>query len=195
MPEPLRILLVDNFDSFAWNLVEEFARRGARVTVWRNTAAAEELLEREPSLVVLSPGPGAPAQAGCCIRLAELSAARGIPLLGVCLGHQAIVEAHGGTVGPADAIVHGKASAIRHEGGPAFDGVPSPFTAGRYHSLAASRLPRCLVATAAADGIVMAVSHRDAPQIGLQFHPESILTPDGGRIVENVLRWAAHARA
>ena len=195
MREPLRVLLVDNVDSFAWNLVEEFASRGAQVDVFRNTATADELLARRPSLVVLSPGPGAPAQAGCSIAVARLAATRGVPLFGVCLGHQAIVEAHGGTVGRAEAIVHGKASAVRHEGGPPFAGIPSPFVAGRYHSLAARALPSCLAATATAGGIIMAVAHRNAPQLGVQFHPESILTPEGGRIIENVLRWAAHARA
>jgi anthranilate synthase/aminodeoxychorismate synthase-like glutamine amidotransferase len=195
MREPIRVLLVDNFDSFAWNLVDEFARRGARVTVWRNTAAADELLARRPSLVVLSPGPGAPASAGCCIPIARLAARLRVPLFGVCLGHQAIVEAHGGTVGPAPSIVHGKGTAVRHEGGPPFEGIPSPFVAARYHSLAATKLPSCLKPTATSDGIVMAAAHRAAPQLGVQFHPESILTPEGGRIIENVLRWAARARA
>lgn len=198
MPERLRLIFVDNFDSFTWNLVDEFARRGAEVEVWRNTVSAEEVLLRarqtSPSLLVLSPGPGAPADAGCCIALVRLAAAARIPLFGVCLGHQAMVEAHGGVVGPAGEVVHGKISRVRHQGAAWFAGIPSPFPVGRYHSLAATRLPDCLTPIAGTDRVVMAVAHRDAPQFGVQFHPESILTPDGGRIIENVIQWAADAR-
>jgi len=198
MTDPLRLVFIDNFDSFTWNLVDEFARRGAAVEVWRNTVTAAHALERArtrtPSLLVLSPGPGAPAQAGCCIELVRLAAAERVPLLGVCLGHQAMVEAFGGVVGPAGEVVHGKTSKVRHEGGPMFDGVPSPFPVGRYHSLAASVLPETLAPIAGTDRVVMAVAHRTAPQLGVQFHPESILTPDGGRIIENVMQWAIDAR-
>ena len=197
MPNPPRVVFVDNFDSFTWNLVDEFARRGSAVEVWRNTAPAALLLarakEERPGLLVLSPGPGSPGAAGCCIELARCAADARVPLFGVCLGHQAMVEAFGGTVGPAGEVVHGKTSRIAHQGGPLFEGVPSPFPVGRYHSLAATRLPECLVPIAGTDRLVMAVAHRTAPQLGVQFHPESILTPEGGRIIENVLRWAADA--
>ncbi|MGQ0702175.1 MAG: anthranilate synthase component II [Gemmatimonadales bacterium] len=197
-PNSLSIVFVDNFDSFTWNLVDEFARRGASVEVWRNTTPAELLLTRAraggPGLLVLSPGPGTPADAGCCVDLARQAADAGIPLFGVCLGHQAMVEAFGGTVGPAGEVVHGKTSRVRHEGGPLFEGVPSPFPVGRYHSLAALTLPACLKPVAGTGRVVMAVEHQTAPQLGVQFHPESILTPEGGRIIDNVLRWAADAR-
>jgi anthranilate synthase component II len=198
MPDALRIVFIDNFDSFTWNLVDEFARRGAGVEVWRNTVPAAEALaraaEHPAGLLVLSPGPGAPREAGCCLELVRLAAARRVPLLGVCLGHQAMVEALGGTVGPAGEVVHGKTSRVRHDGGPLFDGVPTPFPVGRYHSLAATSLPACLTEIARTDRVMMAVAHRTAPQFGVQFHPESILTPEGGRIIDNVMRWAADAR-
>jgi len=197
MPEP-HLVFVDNFDSFTWNLVDEFARRGAEVEVWRNTVSATVVLARAQaggaSLLVLSPGPGTPAEAGCCIELVRLAAEARIPLLGVCLGHQAMVQAFGGVVGPAGEIVHGKTSRVRHEGGPLFEGIPSPFPVGRYHSLAATSLPDCLEPIAGTERVVMAIAHRTAPQFGVQFHPESILTPEGGRIIDNVLRWAADAR-
>lgn len=198
MSEPLRLIFVDNFDSFTWNLVDEFARRDAEVEVWRNTVTADHVMARAagpgPSLVVLSPGPGTPGDAGCCVELVRRAAAGNIPLFGVCLGHQAMVEAFGGAVAPAGAVVHGKMSRVVHSGGILFQGVPSPFSAGRYHSLAASRMPGCLESLATAGDTVMAVAHRTAPQLGVQFHPESILTPDGGRIIENVIQWATDAR-
>jgi len=197
MTQPLRVVFVDNFDSFTWNLVDEFARRGAAVEVWRNAVPAAHLLDRalqaRPSLVVVSPGPGAPREAGSSIELIRIAEGRRVPVFGVCLGHQAVVEAFGGEVGPAGEVVHGKTSRVAHEGGPLFEGVPSPFVAGRYHSLAAARLPDRLAPVARADRIVMAVQHRTAPMLGVQFHPESILTPEGGRIIENVLRWAGDA--
>jgi anthranilate synthase/aminodeoxychorismate synthase-like glutamine amidotransferase len=196
--EPLRLVFVDNFDSFTWNLVDEFARRGCEVEVWRNTVSAATVLDRastrSPSLLVLSPGPGTPAEAGCCLELVREAAEARIPLFGVCLGHQAMVEALGGMVGPAGEVVHGKTSRVRHEGGPLFEGVPSPFPVGRYHSLAATTLPDCLAPIAGTERVVMAVAHRSAPQFGVQFHPESILTPEGGRIIENVMAWATNAR-
>ena len=197
MAEPLRLVFIDNFDSFTWNLVDEFARRGADVEVWRNTVdpghALARARERRPSLLVLSPGPGAPAGAGCCVELVRLAARSRVPLFGVCLGHQAMVEAFGGVVGPAGEVVHGKISRIAHQGGALFQGVPSPFAVGRYHSLAAEVLPDCLQPIAGTDHVVMAVAHRSAPQFGVQFHPESILTPEGGTIIDNVIRWAADA--
>lgn len=198
MTPPLRIVFIDNFDSFTWNLVDEFARRGAEVEVWRNSVPARHALERAQdaprSLLVLSPGPGAPAAAGCCIDLVRRAADAGIPLFGVCLGHQAMVEAFGGVVSSAGEVVHGKTSRVRHEGGVLFEGVPTPFPVGRYHSLAATVLPQSLAQIAGTDTVVMAVAHRTAPQFGVQFHPESILTPEGGRIIDNVMRWATDAR-
>lgn len=193
MTERLRVVFIDNFDSFTWNLVDEFAKRDAEVEVWRNTVTAGHALARATAapraLVVISPGPGAPVAAGCSLEVVRAAEGR-VPLLGVCLGHQAIVEALGGAVGPAEEVVHGKTSRIVHEGDALFDGIASPFPVGRYHSLAATRLPATLVSIASAGPLIMAVRHRTAPMVGVQFHPESILTPDGGRMVENVLAWA-----
>ncbi len=189
-----RVLFVDNFDSFTFNLVDEFARRGCEVEVFRNTVPASRLIElagQDPpaGLFVLSPGPGRPAEAGCCVELVRLAAGK-VPLLGVCLGHQALVEAFGGAVGPAPEPLHGRSSLVVHGGDPLFEGVPSPFPAGRYHSLAGVPAPGPIEAIAWSGPIVMAARHRRLPLIGVQFHPESILTPHGGRIVENVLREA-----
>lgn len=210
MTDPFRVVFVDNFDSFTWNLVDEFARRGLTPEVWRNTTPAELVLSRAregPALLVLSPGPGAPRDAGCCVELIRLAATERVPLFGVCLGHQAMVEAFGGEVGPAGEVVHGKTSRVRHEGGPLFEGLPSPLTVGRYHSLIGLQLPDCLEPVAFTESrhpsrdsrnptpdLIMAVAHRSAPQLGVQFHPESILTPDGGQLIDNVLAWASHAR-
>jgi len=195
MPDRLRVVFVDNVDSFTYNLVDEFSRRGAQVEVWRNTVPAQVILERAlgadgANLIVLSPGPGRPADAGCCPELIRLAAGR-VPVFGVCLGHQAIVEVFGGVVDRAPRIVHGKASRVRHHGGPLFDGLPSPLSVGRYHSLAARSVPPPLHAAAEGDDVVMAVEHAAAPILGVQFHPESILTPEGGRVIENVIRWAS----
>jgi anthranilate synthase component 2 len=190
----LRVVFIDNFDSFTWNLVDEFARRGAAVEVWRNTVPAGQALARAedtdgPALLVLSPGPGAPRDAGCCLELVRLAEGR-VPLLGVCLGHQAMIEAYGGTIGSADEILHGKTSSITHDGGPLFEGLPSPMTVGRYHSLGAFTVPDPLQPIATGGPLVMAGSHATAPMLGVQFHPESILTPLGSRLVANVIRWA-----
>ena len=196
----LRVIFIDNFDSFTWNLVDEFARRGCAVEVWRNTISAGHALARaeaEPgaALLVLSPGPGTPAQAGCCLDLIRRAEGR-VPLFGVCLGHQAMIEAYGGTIGSADEILHGKTSRIVHDGGPLFAGLPSPLTVGRYHSLGAFTVPAPLRPIATGGPLVMAVEHPTAPLLGVQFHPESILTPDGGRLIANVIGWAeaCHAR-
>jgi len=191
------VLFVDNFDSFTFNLVDELAKRGARVEVWRNDTSAARLLELAealplPRLILISPGPGTPAESGSCLELVRLAAGR-VPMFGVCLGHQAIVQGFGGEIGPAPRIVHGKASAVTHDGVGIFAGLPSPLTVGRYHSLAATRVPDDLATTARLDEIVMAVMHKTLPVAGVQFHPESILTPDGGRLLENVLTWAEEA--
>jgi anthranilate synthase component II len=193
----MNVLFIDNFDSFTFNLVDELRRRGAAVEVWRNDLSAGAALERvlawpEPRLIVLSPGPGAPSEAGCCIELVRRARAR-VPVFGVCLGHQAIVEALGGTVGFAGYIVHGKSASIQHDGEGIFQGLPSPLRAGRYHSLTATVVPRELRVTARCGTLVMAVEHREHPIAGVQFHPESILTPMGGPLLDRVLAWATEA--
>jgi anthranilate synthase component 2 len=197
-PEP-RVLLIDNFDSFAFNLVDAFACLGAHVEVYRNDTAAAAVLslaEREAvDLIVLSPGPGTPATAGCCMDLARRAAGR-VPLFGVCLGHQAIAAAFGGDIGAAPGIVHGKKSRIRHHGHPLFAGLDKHFDAGRYHSLSALGLPPGFDAIADCDGQTMALAHGSLPIWGVQFHPESILTTHGQHLLGNVLALAtAHAAA
>ena len=182
------ILLVDNFDSFTYNLAHLFGELGAEVVVRRNDAITVEEAERmAPSHLVLSPGPGRPADAGGLLELVGRLAGR-VPTLGVCLGHQAVVEAFGGEVGPAKRLVHGKPSEIEHDGRGIFRGMPEDFPAGRYHSLAARRVPDALeVSATGADGEVMAVRHRELPVDGVQFHPESVLTPSGPELARNFL--------
>jgi len=188
------VLLIDNFDSFTFNLKDELAKRGCPVAVWRNDLPAARALELAlalpaPRLIVLSPGPGHPAEAGCCVELVRL--ARGqVPLLGICLGHQALVHALGGTVAGAGEIVHGKASPIEHDGSGLFRDLPSPLLVGRYHSLVATAVPAALRVTARYRELVMAVEGVDAKLAGVQFHPESLLTPWGGRLLANALTWA-----
>jgi anthranilate synthase/aminodeoxychorismate synthase-like glutamine amidotransferase len=182
------ILLVDNYDSFSWNLAHLFGALGEEVVVRRNDEIdADEAAALAPSHLVISPGPGRPADAGAtCAILERLLPTT--PTLGVCLGHQALVEVCGGEVGYARELVHGKASPVRHDGAGLFTGLPDPFDAGRYHSLAATRLPDALEPTAFADdGEVMAVRHRELPAVGVQFHPESVLTPDGPALARNFL--------
>jgi anthranilate synthase/aminodeoxychorismate synthase-like glutamine amidotransferase len=185
------ILLVDNYDSFTYNLAHLFGELGAGVVVRRNDALGADEAERlGPSHLIVSPGPGRPADAGACLDIVRRLAPR-VPTLGVCLGHQAIVEAFGGEVGQARRIVHGKASAIDHDGRGLFRGLPEGFEAGRYHSLAATSLPGCLeVSATCADGEVMAVRHRELPVDGVQFHPESVLTPLGPELARNFLEAA-----
>jgi anthranilate synthase/aminodeoxychorismate synthase-like glutamine amidotransferase len=182
------ILLIDNYDSFTYNLAHLFGELGAEVIVRRNDAIDADEAERlGPSHLVLSPGPGRPADAGECVPVAQRLARR-VPILGVCLGHQAVVEAFGGEIGHAKRLVHGKPSEISHDGRGLFAGLPQPFEAGRYHSLAATGIPDCLeVSATCADDEVMAVRHRELPVDGLQFHPESVLTPLGPEIARNFL--------
>jgi anthranilate synthase/aminodeoxychorismate synthase-like glutamine amidotransferase len=182
------ILLVDNYDSFTYNLAHLFGELGVEVVVRRNDAIDADGAERlAPSHLVVSPGPGRPEDAGASIAIIERLAPT-TPVLGVCLGHQAIVEAYGGEVGAARELLHGKASPVRHDGRGLFRGLPAPFEAGRYHSLAATRLPEELEPTAFSDdGEVMAVRHRELPVVGVQFHPESVLTPDGPALARNFL--------
>ena len=182
------MLLIDNYDSFTYNLAHLFGALGVEVTVRRNDEIdADEAAALAPSHLVISPGPGRPEDAGATPAIVERLAGR-VPTLGVCLGHQAIVEAFGGEVGYARELLHGKASPVRHDGTGLFLGLPEPFEAGRYHSLAATRLPDALTPTAYADdGEVMAVRHRSLPIAGVQFHPESVLTPDGPALARNFL--------
>ena len=182
------ILLLDNYDSFTYNLAHLLAGGGAEVRVVRNDAiTADEAEALEPSHLVISPGPGRPAAAGNTPEILRRLGTR-IPTLGVCLGHQAIVEAFGGRVGHAQRLVHGKDSVIRHDGHGLFRGLPDPLTGGRYHSLAATHLNGQLdVSATAEDGEVMGVRHTELPIEGLQFHPESVLTPLGPRLIENFL--------
>jgi anthranilate synthase/aminodeoxychorismate synthase-like glutamine amidotransferase len=186
------ILLVDNYDSFTYNLAHLFGELGCEVDVRRNdTIDADEAERLAPSHLVVSPGPGRPADAGASVEIVR-RLADCVPTLGVCLGHQAIVEAFGGEVGPARRLLHGKASPVRHDGRGIFAGLPEEFEAGRYHSLAATSVPDELeVSASCAEGEVMAVRHRELPVDGVQFHPESVLTPVGPALAKNFLE--AHA--
>jgi anthranilate synthase/aminodeoxychorismate synthase-like glutamine amidotransferase len=182
------ILLVDNYDSFTYNLAHLFGELGAEVTVRRNDSLDAETAARlAPSHLVVSPGPGRPADAGATLEiLRQLTPTT--PTLGVCLGHQAIVESFGGEIGAARELVHGKACTIRHDGRGLFAQLPDEIDVGRYHSLAALTVPDVLeVSATTADGEVMAVRHRDLPVDGVQFHPESVLTPLGREIARNFL--------
>jgi anthranilate synthase/aminodeoxychorismate synthase-like glutamine amidotransferase len=183
------LLLVDNYDSFTYNLAHLFGELGVEVVVRRNDAIDADGAERlAPTHLVVSPGPGRPADAGASIEIIRRLAPTTLSL-GVCLGHQAIVEAFGGEVGAARELLHGKASVVRHDGRGLFRGLPETIDAGRYHSLAATRLPDVLEPTAFSDdGEVMAVRHRELPVAGVQFHPESVLTPDGPALARNFLQ-------
>ena len=184
------VLLIDNLDSFTFNLVEAFERLGSRVSVLRNSVAADEALNRAietDALIVLSPGPGRPEHAGCCLDLISLAAGR-VPLLGICLGHQAIVLQAGGRVKRAAAPVHGKASRLDHDGTGPFAGIGRPIHVGRYHSLCTPSPPKRFHIHAEIDAMAMAISDERAMQYGLQFHPESILTTSGDQILANILR-------
>jgi anthranilate synthase component II len=183
------ILLVDNYDSFTYNLAHLFGELGAEVVVRRNDAIDADTAERlAPSHLVISPGPGRPVDAGASLEIIRRLAPT-TPTLGVCLGHQVIVEAFGGEVGQARELLHGKSSAVHHDGHGVFAGLPDGFEAGRYHSLAAVRVPDVLEVTATSDdGEVMAVRHRELPRVeGVQFHPESVLTPLGPDLARNFL--------
>ena len=190
------ILLLDNHDSFTWNLYQQIASLGAEVRVLRSDALPlEEVLAQPPAAVVIGPGPGRPAQAGISPRLFEHLPDR-TPLLGVCLGHQGLVEHYGGVIEIDPIPVHGRVSRVHHDARGLFAGLPVPFEAGRYHSLRARRasLPSCLELCAwSDDGVVMGVRHRALPRFGVQFHPESVLTPEGGRLMENFLALCGRA--
>ncbi|MDQ6847354.1 MAG: aminodeoxychorismate/anthranilate synthase component II [Candidatus Dormibacteraeota bacterium] len=194
-----RVIVVDNYDSFTFNLVQYLAELGADVVVIRNDAlSSEDVVAGEPGAIVLSPGPGRPEDAGICVDLVRDAARMSIPLLGVCLGHQAIGFAFGGCVVNAARIMHGKLSDIEHTGDGVFTGLPNPLRATRYHSLVVERasLPQSLLLTAwTADGTVMGVQHRDHPVHGVQFHPESIGTPKGHALLSNLLAGAEAPRS
>ncbi|MBI1206665.1 MAG: aminodeoxychorismate/anthranilate synthase component II [Azospirillum sp.] len=185
------LLLIDNYDSFTYNLVHYLGELGADVRVWRNDAlSAAEAIALRPEGIVLSPGPCDPDRAGICLALIGLAAESAVPLLGVCLGHQAIGQAFGGKVVRAPVPMHGKVSAIRHTGNGVVKGLPSPFRATRYHSLIVERrsLPDCLEVTAETDdGLIMALAHRSLPIHGVQFHPESIESEHGHDLLANFL--------
>jgi anthranilate synthase/aminodeoxychorismate synthase-like glutamine amidotransferase len=188
----MKILLIDNRDSFTFNLADSCARLGAYVKVVRNSitaAAALDRARREGMMIMLSPGPGHPRDAGCCMELITLAKGR-VPLIGICLGHQAMVLEAGGTGARAAAIVHGKTSLMRHDGQGPFAGLPNPLAVGRYHSLCTPNPPANFTVHGQIDGMAMAISDEKALQVGLQFHPESILTPMGDPLLANILKWA-----
>ena len=185
----MRVLVLDNYDSFTYNLVQYLGELGAEVDVVRNDAATTaEMLERGAERLVISPGPCTPADAGTSIEASRAFAEAGVPTLGVCLGHQSIVEAFGGRTIRGEPI-HGKDAEIEHDGSGVFAGIPSPLRAGRYHSLVADPdLPAELEQTATFGDVVMAVRHRSLPVEGVQFHPESVLTPHGKDLLRNFLQ-------
>ncbi|MEU4346868.1 aminodeoxychorismate/anthranilate synthase component II [Streptomyces sp. NPDC023838] len=185
-----RVLVVDNYDSFVFNLVQYLYQLGAECEVVRNDEVSLEHAQDGFDGVLLSPGPGAPEQAGVCVDMVRHCAATGVPVFGVCLGMQSMMVAYGGVVDRAPELLHGKTSPVLHEGAGVFQGLPSPFTATRYHSLAAepATLPAELEVTAwTADGIVMGLRHRELPVEGVQFHPESVLTEHGHLMLANWL--------
>jgi anthranilate synthase/aminodeoxychorismate synthase-like glutamine amidotransferase len=192
-----RLLLIDNYDSFTYNLVQAFLVLGADVLVHRNDAiTVDQAVALEPTHLCISPGPGTPRDAGVSMDMVRAFAGS-IPVLGVCLGHQSLVEVFGGEIVRAERLMHGKVSMVRHDDRGVFAGLPEPFEAGRYHSLIARResLPDVLEVSALTDrGEIMGVRHRELVVEGVQFHPESILTPDGPRLMENFLRFDAARR-
>ena len=187
------LIIIDNYDSFTYNLVHYLGELGADCRVFRNDAiSVEEVLALQPQGIVLSPGPGYPQSAGICLELVE-KAADTVPMLGVCLGHQAIGQAFGGRIVRAPKLMHGKLSAIRHEGDGLFDGLPQGFEATRYHSLTVERdsLPDTLEVNAETDqDVIMGLRHREWPIFGVQFHPESIASEHGHALLGNFLRIA-----
>ena len=184
-----RVLMIDNLDSFTFNLVEAMERLGLEVRVLRNSVSAAAALEQAESSgahLVVSPGPGRPEDAGCSMELITRAKGR-VPLLGVCLGHQAMVLEAGGDVVRAPAPVHGKTSIVEHDGQGPFAGIDGPVQIGRYHSLCTRRIPARFTVHAQVEGMAMAISDAEALQTGLQFHPESILTPVGNKLLGNIL--------
>ena len=192
-------ILIDNYDSFTYNLYHYLEELGAEVEVWRNDQiTAQEVLEKAPKGVIISPGPCTPSEAGICLELVELIKGK-LPVLGVCLGHQSIGQVFGGNIVRAPYVMHGKTSQILHDGTSVFADIPSPYLATRYHSLIVDRLslPECLQITAETeDGLIMGLMHKDYPLHGVQFHPESIASDYGHKLLENFLNICeAEARA
>jgi anthranilate synthase/aminodeoxychorismate synthase-like glutamine amidotransferase len=185
------VLVIDNYDSFVYNLVQYLGELGAEPLVYRHDEATlEQMMALDPAAVLVSPGPGRPEDAGVSNEAIAAFGERGVPVLGVCLGHQCIGQVYGGRVVRAEQVMHGKTSSIRHEGRGLFEGLPSPLEATRYHSLVVERssVPDVLEVTAETeDGVVMGLRHRDLPVEGVQFHPESILTEGGHRLLQNFL--------
>lgn len=192
-----KIYFLDNFDSFTYNLVDEFSQLGFELVVYRNNVSAEHIFaqiqaESQPVLLVLSPGPGAPSEAGCMPELIRLCADK-VAMLGICLGHQALVEHFGGVVGRAGETIHGKMSYMHTTPHPVFHNLSQPMPIARYHSLTAQQVPSCLTVIGRTDfaeqPLVMAISHQQLPIIGYQFHPESILTPDGSQLLAQTIHY------
>ncbi len=189
--EHVRMLLIDNYDSFTYNLVQAFAAQGADVMVYRNDMiSTAEGLALNPTHLVISPGPGRPEDAGVSLQMIAAFAGT-VPILGVCLGHQSIVQQQGGVIVRAERLMHGKTSQIKHDGKSVFEGISQPFEVGRYHSLCAERksLPDTLEITAETDsGVIMGVRHKSLQIEGVQFHPESVLTPNGEALMTNFMK-------
>ncbi|CAM3030583.1 aminodeoxychorismate/anthranilate synthase component II [Vibrio diazotrophicus] len=187
------IVFIDNFDSFTYNLVDQFRSLGHQVTIYRNHIAADTIQNAvealEQPVIVLSPGPGAPSEAGIMPEILKRLKGK-VPMIGICLGHQAIVEAYGGTVAGAGEIVHGKVSMMEHQNHALYQGLPSPLAIARYHSLVATHVSEELTVTAEVDGLVMSVVHEQDKVCGFQFHPESIMTTQGATLLENAIDWA-----
>ena len=184
----MRVLVIDNYDSFTYNLVQYLGEMGCELEAVRNDRAeVDDLLGRGYDRVVVSPGPCTPNEAGMSVEVMRRFPEAGVPTLGVCLGHQSLAQAFGGTV-VRHVPVHGKSTEIEHDGRTIFTGIESPLVVGRYHSLVVDPdLPECLEATAHGGGVLMAMRHRTLPAIGVQFHPESVLTPDGKQLLRNFL--------
>lgn len=190
----MNIVILDNFDSFTFNLLDEFSDHSHKIHVWRNSMSLDEAEKRllalsGPKLLVLSPGPGHPDDAGCMNGLIKRMAGV-VPIFGVCLGMQAMVSIFGGEVSRAPKIVHGKARVLEHNEELIFKGMKNRIHVGRYHSLTATVVPDCFHVFARSEGLVMAVSHKTHPIMGIQFHPESILTTEGSRMLKNTIDWA-----
>lgn len=190
------ILFIDNFDSFTYNLVDQFRSLGHAVTIYRNNISADvieqALQQLDNPVVVLSPGPGAPSEAGSMPELLQRLKGK-VPVIGICLGHQALVEAYGGVVAGAGEIVHGKVSMMEHQNHAIYRGLPSPLAIARYHSLVATQVPAALAVTAEVNGLVMSVVNETDKVCGFQFHPESIMTTHGATLLANAIDWALSA--
>jgi anthranilate synthase/aminodeoxychorismate synthase-like glutamine amidotransferase len=183
----MRVLMIDNYDSFTYNLVQYLGELGAELETVRNDAATvDELLAKRPDRVVVSPGPCTPREAGISVEVMRRFPEAGVASLGVCLGHQSLAQAFGGEVVQHEPV-HGKTTEITHDGDGLFAGLPNPLVVGRYHSLVVSEMGDELVETARGGGVLMGMRHRDLPAYGVQFHPESVLTPDGKTLLKNFL--------